>query len=321
MNPKLTVGVPHLDRTEFLEKTIDCLLKQVVPCKILVADQGMTAATDELMEKYKNEPLVSHRRTDATCLWENWREAAETAMDDGAEYFAWCQDDDIVHPRYSERITLAFDTFHDAQTWTAILAIAEHESLAMWFTGVGPPIPMDLMRNRPTLIDGELLVPFCYITSWALSPAVAFRCDQGFRDALAEVPRNCDLYTERTILAAMGMKGKVACDPVRIGYWRHHGKNESYRQNLHERPDQQKAFLAWTDSMMDRLPDWQRHLIPWASIMPNSHLQGHIANVGDNDSRYAHAVADVLRQCMREEVTYDELRSRLNPQPDQPLVV
>jgi glycosyltransferase involved in cell wall biosynthesis len=321
MRPKLTVGVPHLDRTEFLGKTIDCLLKQTTPCKILVADQGKTDATFELMRRYEDDPNVVHVPTEATCLWENWRAAAELAMDDGAEYFAWCQDDDVVHPRYAERIVLAFDTFQEAKTWTAILAIAEDENLAMWFTGVGPPIPMDLMRNRPTLIDGELLVPFSYITSWALSPAVAFRCGDDFRDAMAEVPKGCDLYTERTILAAMGTKGKVACDPVRIGYWRHHGKNESYRQNLHERPDQQRAFLAWTDSMMDRLPGWEEHLVPWASIMPNSHLQGHVANVESNDSRYVHAVADVLRRCMREEATYDELRSRLNPQPGRPLVI
>ncbi|MDR3582584.1 MAG: glycosyltransferase family A protein [Candidatus Pacebacteria bacterium] len=321
MHPKLTVGVPHLDRTEFLGKTIECLLGQISPCRILVADQGMTDATAELMHQYKDNPLVSHRRTDATCLWENWREAAEMAMDDGAEYFAWCQDDDIVHERYSERITIAFDTFADAQTWTAILAISEDEDLAMWFTGVGPLVPMNLLRNRPMVIDGDMLTPFAYVTSWALSPAVAFRCGQDFRDAMAEVPEHCDLFTERTILAAMGRKGKVVCDPVRIGYWRHHGKNESYRQNLVEKPEQQKSFLKWLDGMMDDLPNWADQFGLWAEIMPNAHLRGHAAGLDGMDSRYVHAVKDVLTRSMREEVLYDDLRRQLNPQPEDPVFV
>jgi glycosyltransferase involved in cell wall biosynthesis len=321
MHPKLTVGVPHLDRTEFLGKTIDCLLNQVVPCKILVADQGKTDATFELMQTYKDNPLVSHVPTEATCLWENWQAAADSAMEDGAEYFAWCQDDDIVHPRYSERIVAAFDTFPDASTWTAVLSIAEYEHLAMWWTGVGPPIPMDLLRNRPTVIDGMMLVPFSYCSSWALSPAAAFRCGEGFREALREVPTHCDLYTERTILAAMGRKGKVVCDPVRIGYWRHHGKNESYRQNLVERPRQQEAFLEYTDRLMDDLPNWRDQFEEWAKIMPNPSLRGYLASMEGLESRYIYAVADCLTRSMREERLYDDLRAEMFPELDAPLVV
>jgi hypothetical protein len=323
MQPRLTVGVPHLDRTEFLGETIDCLLDQTVPCKILVADQGMTAATAELMAKYEGNPLVKHRRTDATCLWENWREAAEAAMDDGAECFAWCQDDDIVSRHYSSRINLAFapDGYVESQTWVARLAIAEHKRLAIWFSGVGPMVPMDLMRNIPTEIPGELMTPIAYFTSWALSPAAAFRCGQDFRDALAEVPKDCDLYTERTILSAMGRKGKVVCDPVCVGYWRHHGKNESYRQNLVSQAEQKKAFADWTDGMMDDVPEWDRHLMEWARIMPNPHLRSYIANMDGIESRYVHAVANVLTMSMKEEVTYDELRRRAMPKADQPLVV
>lgn len=323
MQPRLTVGVPHLDRTEFLGETIEFLLDQTVPCKILVADQGMTAATAELMAKYEGNPLVEHRRSDATCLWENWRFAAESAMDAGAECFAWCQDDDVVSPHYSSRINLAFapDGYADAQTWCARLAIAEDKDLAIWFSGVGPMVPMNLMRNRPACIPGELMTPIGYFMSWALSPAVAFRCGEDFRDALAEVPTNCDLYTERTILAAMGRKGKVVCDPVCVGYWRHHGKNESYRQNLASKPEQEKAFVAWTDALMDESPGWDRCLLEWARIMPNPHLRSYLANMDHVDSRYGHAVADVLGMALKEEVTYDELRRQMNPTADQPLVV
>jgi glycosyltransferase involved in cell wall biosynthesis len=321
MHPKLTVGVPHLDRTEFLAETIECLLDQSVPCKILVADQGKTDATFELMRRYKDNPLVAHVPTEATCLWENWRAAADLAMDGGAEYFAWCQDDDIIHRRYSERINLAFDGFADAQTWCARLAIAHHKRLAIWWKGPGPFVPSDLLHNIPTVIPGELLTPVSYFTSWALSPAAAFRCGRDFRDAMSEVPERCDLYTERTILAAMGRKGRVVCDPVVIGYWRQHAENVSRRQNLYEKPDQEKAFLEWTDRMMDALPDWRVHLSDWASIMPNDDLHRFLYAMQGLESRYVYAVADVLTQSMKEEVLYDDLRRKLNPQPDQPLVI
>lgn len=316
MQPRLTVGVPHLDRSEFLGEAIDCLLEQTVPCKILVADQGGTPETAELLDKYRDNPLVIHVRTNATCLWENWKTIAETAMNDGASFFAWTQDDDIVHPRYAERIELAFDSFADAKTWTARLAIAEHKHLAIWYGGgPGPKVPMDLLRNRPLSIPGELMTPVAYFESWALSPAVAFRCGQDFRDALNEVPTRCDLYTERTILAAMGAKGKVVCDPSCIGYWRHHGKNESYRQNLVEKPEQEARFLEWIDAKMDATADWLRHLVEWARVMPNGFLASYQAMMDGMDSRYAFAVADALKRCMREEVRYEDLRRELDAAP------
>lgn len=321
MHPKLTVGIPHLDRTDFLAKTIEHLLNQSKPCKVLVADQGKTDATFELMQRYKDDPLVSHVPTEASCLWENWRAAADSAMDDGAEYFAWCQDDDIVHPRYSDRINLAFDGFADAQTWCARLAIAQHERLAIWWKGPGPYVPSDLLHNLPVVIPGELLTPMAYVTSWALSPAAAFRCGQDFRDAMAEVPERCDLYTERTILAAMGRRGRVVCDPIIIGYWRHHAENVSYRQNLHEKPAQEKAFLEWIDARMDSLPRWESHLSEWAGIIPNDDLNRFLCGMNGLESRYVNAVADVLSRSMKEEVLYEDLRRELNPVPNAPLVI
>jgi glycosyltransferase involved in cell wall biosynthesis len=321
MHPKLTVGVPHLDRTEFLGKTIEHLLDQSVPCRIVVADQGRTDATFELMQRYKSNPLVSHVPTEATCLWENWRAAADAAMDDGAEYFAWCQDDDIVRRQYGERINLAFDHNPDASTWCARLAIAQHERLAICWKGPGPYVPNDVLHNLPTVIPGELMTPMAYITSWALSPAAAFRCGDDFRAAMEEVPKRCDLYTERTILAAMGRKGRVVCDQVIIGFWRHHTENVSYRQNLHEKPAQEKAFLEWLDARMDDLPGWEKHLSEWAAIMPNDDLGRFLYGLEGLESRYVYAVADVLSRGMKEQVLYEDLRRELNHRPGDPLVI
>ena len=313
--PKLTIIIPHLDRTEQLAKAIDHALDQSVPAKVLVADQGHTPETAELMERYAYNPLVMHCKTDANCLHDNWNAGYNLAMADGAKYVAIFQDDDIIHHRYSERINLAFDTYHDALTWTARLCIAQDPELAIWFSSVGPLIPMNLMKNRPRVLPGDIMVPYGYLTSWALSPAVAFRAGTDLKEAIEAIPRDCDLYTERTILAEMGSRGPVVVDPVVVGYWRHHGKNESYRQNATTQPEQAKIFYDWMDRLMDRSDGWGEILLAWAHSMPNTHLSAYIAGLETVESRYATGIAEILRSGMKEEITYEELRKRREVNP------
>lgn len=312
MQPKLTIVIPHLNRTAFLKEAIDQALDQSVPARILVSDQGHTTETADLMKTYADNKLVIHRQSPATCLHENWNYGYEAAMDDGALYVAVFQDDDIIHHRYAERINLAFDTFHDALTWTSRLNNAQDPELATWFMGIGPMVPLNLMKNKPRVFPGTIMVPYGYLTSWTLSPAVAFRVCNDFREALRAIPVGCDLYTERTILAEMGSRGSVVVDPVVIGYWRHHAKNESYNQNATSQPLQAKVFYDWMDRLMDRLGDsWQEILLEWAKFMPNMHLNGYLASLDCQDSRYAMGIAEVIRAGLKEEVTYDELRRKM----------
>lgn len=321
--PKLTIVIPTLDRTDFLAKAIDCALDQSEPAKVLVADQGHTTATAELMARHAYNPLVMHCKTDSTCLHDNWNAGYNLAMADGAKYVAIMQDDDLIHHRYSERINLAFDTYHDALTWTARLACAQDEELAIWYSGVGPLIPMNLMKNRVRVLPGNIMIPYGYLTSWALSPAVAFRAGTDLKQALEAIPRNCDLYTERTILAEMGSRGPVVVDPVVIGYWIHHGKNESYRQNATTQPEQQKIFFGWMDNLMDRVDGWGEILLDWAHSMPNTHLCAYIAGLENVESRYASGIAEILRAGLKEEITYEEIRKRraIDPTVAAPLVI
>lgn len=315
MNPKLTIVIPHLNRTDFLAQAIEHALDQSVPAKILVADQGHTPETAELMEKYSGHRLVMHCKTDATCLHDNWNAGYRLATADGAKYVAIYQDDDIIHHRYSERINLAFDVYHDALTWTARLNCAQDPELAIWFSGVGPLIPMNLMKNRARILPGIIMLPYGYLTSWALSPAVAFRAGVDLNEALDAIPRDCDLYTERTILAEMGTRGPVVVDPVVIGYWVHHAKNESYRQNANTQPEQAKVFYEWMDRLMDKTDGWEEIFLEWTKTMPNTHLAKYIQDSEDLDSRYALGIAEVLRSGMKPEISYEELRRRRATDP------
>jgi len=96
--PRLTLGIPHLDRVDSLKKAIDSALGQTIPVRVIVADQGGTEATSELMAQYAEHPFVSHHLTKghAHCLQENWRLCFEACQ---TEFFAWLQDDDVIGAR------------------------------------------------------------------------------------------------------------------------------------------------------------------------------------------------------------------------------
>ena len=301
MNPRLTIAIPHLDRTDFLRRAIDSVLRQTEPAICLVADQGGTEETRLLMESYRDHPLVRHVPTDAGGLWPNWLAAMDAA---DTEYFAWLQDDDVVSRRYANRVRRAFEAFPAARTWTAPLACAHDEHTGFHFVFNGPLWPMDLLDFIPNAIDGGLLVPIAYVTSWALSPGVAFRNTDAFRAAMHGLPGGCDLFYERMVLAAMGAQGPVVCDPYRAGYWIHHGRNESYRQQEETRR-QQDIALPHVERLMDRVPNWELLLDEWCRIMPPSHLINYAESLSDKSiaesgSVYGPRIRDLIRRSLDE---------------------
>ena len=295
-NTQHAVIVPHLDRTPFLKSLLPNLLSQSTPATVVICDQGQTAETAELLssDEFAGNPRLVHLPSPATCLWENWKFGAGWAIDQGFDSFSWCQDDDVVHHRYVERIIQAFDHFPTATAWTARLACGENAVNAIWYSSNGPLVPMDLMHNRQIECQGELLAPVAYLTSWALSPAVAFRITPDIRDILSEQPSGCDLFTERTILASAGRRGWVVCDPATVGLWIHHGKNECYSQRKDQKV-QREIFIAWMDDLMDGIADWQTVFDAWSRMMPVNFLMGFLGTL-DESSRYASAIEQIIKR-------------------------
>lgn len=314
MTSRLTIIIPHLDRTDFLRKALVAATNQTevyiaedrsvrqrkFPAKVLVADQGKTPETAALMAEYADDPLVMHCPTDATCLWENWTRGMELAIADGAEFVAPFQDDDDIHCKYASRIVESFDKFPEANTWTARLNCSNEFKLALWCSANGPVVPMNTLENLQVQCPGSLATPYAYFSSLALSPAVAFRCGQDLIDSLREQIYDIDLFVERTILASMGSRAPIICDPVMIGYWKHHGGNESYKQRKFQ-AEQTPKFLSWLDDCMDRTEGWEETLNAWANVVPNLFLEAFIHSMNGMESRYVCKVADILRKNMGDE--------------------
>src|ERR1700735_2144537 len=70
--PRLTIGIPHLDRSPLLARAIVSCLEQKVPVRILVADQGKTQQTKDVIDRHGDQLELRHLESPATCLWENW---------------------------------------------------------------------------------------------------------------------------------------------------------------------------------------------------------------------------------------------------------
>ena len=310
--PQLTIGIPTLDRHRYLRRAIDSCLRQTVPVHVVVADQGHLPETRAVIDRY--EGRVEHVLTKAKTLWENW-EAAALACD--TPFFAWLQDDDVVAPSmkridgsdipgtgYAHRVLAAFDQFPEALHWQSRLYCGfcgDDEGLddivaAPWASSF-PWVCMKIIKPLPFQWPGQILVPTAYLTSWAMSPAVAFRCGKEFSSALKYMPPDCGLMYERLILASMGMQGPWIADPMVAGYWIHHGGNESYKQHI-DQDRQNQVMIEHLDECMDHT-EWEEVFASWCKVMNPMQITGLANDFQCKSSRYADAILKVMGESLR----------------------
>lgn len=298
--PRLSICIPHLDRSEHLQHAIDSALRQTMPVNVVVADQGHTERTKAVMDRYADHPHVRHVLTESTCLWENWKAAAEAA---DTEFVGWLQDDDIVSRVYASRVIQAFDRFPQALHWQARCYVSPDRMHAVWWGVNGPQVGLDMINLQPEMWPGGMLIASMFLVSWALSPGVAFRVGDEFRLALDAMPKRCDLFAERLILAAMGAQGPWVADPVVAGYWHHHGKNESYAQNADGSiVAQQKLMCEGLDEIIDHSPEWQGHFFRWLRMRSPVEILGWLENFRCKESRHAAEVKAVMTESIKDRV-------------------
>lgn len=311
MAPLLTIGIPTLDRFRFLKRAIDSCLRQTEPVHVIVADQGHLTDTAEVLKAY---PQVEHVLTSSSSLWDNW-EAAAMACD--TPFFAWLQDDDIVAPYvkrkdgsavpgtgFAARCLAAFDQFPDALHWQARLycGVADDDTgldeimAAPWGQSF-PWVLMPIIKQAPLQWPGQILPPALYLTSWAMSPAVAFRCGEEFNRALSCMPPDCGLMYERLILASMGMQGPWIADPVVAGYWIHHGSNESYKQHV-DQERQTQVLIEYLDECMDRV-DWKDIFGQWCISMNPMQVLGFLNDFQCKASRHADELTRIMAESLK----------------------
>ena len=272
---RITIGIPTFNRPERCQRAIQSVLGQSLPTRCIVADQVHGRKNDEcarVCKEFADHPNFAYYESPATKLWENWKWVAEKAADDGAEFFGWLQDDDLISTRHSRRVVRAFDYYPNSILYLSRLAMAYDSLLGCHWTGnFGPKIPMDLLSGMPTEFPSSVLLPAAYYDGWGMSPAKAFRVGDAFRDMLNDLPDDCDMFTERLDCAYMGMRGGAIADPNVAGYWIIHGRNESQITH-HTVRDQAASAWRWLDSKMDMHPKWREDVVSWISALGNPGL-------------------------------------------------
>lgn len=298
MEPRLTISIPTLDRPEHLQHAIDSCLAQTVPVRIIIADQGHKDETKRLVDRYADHPHVRHVLTGATCLWENWRAAAELCE---SEFFAWLQDDDIVSRIYASRALKAFDAFPAALHWQASCHCSVDRERAVKWGWNGPQVPTRMIDAGAEMFPGEICIASMFFLSWALSPGVAFRCGPEFSAAIEGMPSHCDLFSERLIVAAMGAQGPFVADSVTAGYWHHHDSNESAKQNANGPAvrDQFKLFCQGLDSIIDGTEGWDSFFFQWLLSRNPDEVVRWYTNFTWRDSRHGRQVRQVMRDSLK----------------------
>lgn len=270
--PRLTLGIPTLDRHEHLSEALQNAMGQQVPVKIIVADQGQTKETKGVCAEWSDHPWFKRVDSPATNLWENWRFAAETAVEDGAEFFTWLQDDDFLIETFARRVIRAFDAFPEANVYCSNVAMCYGKGVGfLHVRNWGPKVPVDLVRGRPMSYPGNMMVIAGYFDSWCMSPAKSFRVNDQFRGMLETMPSECDCLTERLDVAACALGNKFIVDPRAAGYWNIHDRNESQITG-EKQPAQFKPAFEYLDTMMDHIPDWRQELAVWMACLGNHNL-------------------------------------------------
>lgn len=269
MTPRLTIGIPTFNRPERCMRAIQSVLGQSVPTRVIVANQDPSSDLKNVCKEFEDHPNFKYYESPATTLWENWKFVAEKAVDEGAEFFGWLQDDDLLCERHARRVARAFDYFPNGIVYLSRLAMAYDSMMGCHWTGnFGPKLPMDLLRGTPTEFPGKIMLPVAYFDGWGMSPAKAFRVGDAFYYMLKDLPGDCDMFTERLDIAYMGLHGGGIADPAIGGYWVIHGRNQSQLTH-YKAKDEAASAWKWLDAKMDENPDWRENLLGWIQALGN----------------------------------------------------
>jgi glycosyltransferase involved in cell wall biosynthesis len=313
----MTIGIPTFNRPERCQRAIQSVLGQSLPTRCIVANQDPSSDLKSVCKEFEDHPNFKYYESPATKLWENWKFVAEKAIEEGAEFFGWLQDDDLISERHTRRVVRSFDYYPNSIVYLSRLAMAYDSMLGCHWTGnFGPKIPLDLLRGTPIEFPGRVMLPIAYFDGWAMSPAKAFRVGDAFKDMLNDLPDDCDMFTERLDIAYMGLRGGAIADPNIGGYWIMHGRNQS--QITHNKVnDEATSCWKWLDNKMDENPDWRENLQSWMSALGNPQLiEGFRKNIiaFKEDSPYIAQLINIFDNVLRASgIAYDLMPRIIDP--------
>lgn len=311
----LTFGIPTLgNRVSRLQDAVASALAQLTPARIVIACQGDHEGIQEIKDYYKGVEAVRCVDTAATCSWENWLAAARACE---TPYFAWLQDDDTLNPVAARRMVAGLEHNERSSCYLGRLGFRfDGTKLGHWWQATGPMVPMDLTHGEPVSLHPAVLAAGGYVTSHALSPAVAFKATPKVLDELGTIPNNVDIFNERMVLAIFAQHGFGICDAALVGHWVQHEGQDHRRLNRisGEGVRQYEVMARWLEPLVNEHPPWQDLFRDWIRLLGPPIAQNLynevVTHVGLTEN--IDAVIEILRR------TYPDLKEPVQAEQDEP---
>ncbi len=176
--------------------------------EVLVSDNASTDGTTDVVASFGDRVRYNRNATNIGS-WPNFVKLVETASGD---YFAFLQDDDLLHRDFASRAVAAFSRSPEIVVY-ATYSVMTPSTTTFYFPKLyGPPVALDWLRSEVRVMDGILVPLMSLFFSVANPPAIAFRTDV-VRRAIRHIIPECALFNERILLSFAAVEGKVAIDP------------------------------------------------------------------------------------------------------------
>jgi glycosyltransferase involved in cell wall biosynthesis len=238
--PRFTIGIPTYNRPKTLRRSIDCAVNQSHPdVEVIVSDDGSSDETSDVVKSF-GDRVRYHRNPKNIGMWQNFLKLPELAS---GEYFAWLQDDDLLHRDFAKRAVEAWDSDAAIAMYTAYeIDSYSHETFIMPKI-LGPPIAMNWMNPEVRVIDGSIVLPISFFLTFSMPPITAYRTE-----LLREVAEHIDpahiLYNERILQSRVVAGRKIAVDPWTAGIFY---KHEAQGSLLNGSTDLAERSRQWVD--------------------------------------------------------------------------
>jgi len=242
--PRVSLGLPVFNGEAFLNQSLNSIVKQTfVDFELIVSDNASTDNTQEICERFAaSDPRIRYYRQKTNIgARRNYNFVFEKSR---GEYFKWCAHDDVVAPTFLEECVSILD-----RNPTIVLC----NTTFLDIDDEGNPLTR-IQRNR-----GDANTPY---ERFARLISLDYDCEEVFGLIRSVILRKTGLirnYTDsdRTLLAELGLHGKLAHVPKVLFYHRLHPDS-----SVQSFPDWNNRVIWFNPSLQGKfvLPRWLQML-------------------------------------------------------------
>jgi glycosyltransferase involved in cell wall biosynthesis len=117
--PSTVITIPTYNREALIGRAIQSVLNQTSGgWELLVFDDGSTDGTQGVVEGYKDDRIIYHRRAENKGLVYTFNEMLDRVIEMGVKYWSWLASDDELSPFFLETHVRKLEETQAAATWS-----------------------------------------------------------------------------------------------------------------------------------------------------------------------------------------------------------